>query len=200
MKLATAFAVLALSSSAALADGPTLYTPPVVPPPPTAPVLNWTGVYAGLYYAGAANGEMFDIGGPYVLNNGSFYGGFLGYRHDLGNFVLGGEIARSFGTDLYQNAFPTWAFQNFTDVRVSVGRDFGRALVYLSGGYTTSGFNVGVTPFTYDGWNAGIGLDYMVSDRFFLGAEYVHRSVSRTDNRAWTGEFGVLQVRGGFRF
>ena len=201
MKAALSFAILAFSAGAALADGIGVPpTPPVVPSPPIAYVPDWTGVYAGLYY-GVADGEMFDIGGPYVLNDNANFGGLmLGYRRDLGNFVIGGEIASTFHTDVYQAAFPSWAFNNLTDLRVSVGRDLGRALLYATAGYTTSRFTDGFANYTYDGWNAGIGIDYMVTDRVFLGAEYVYRSLARTDNSAWTGEFGAIQLRGGIRF
>lgn len=90
-KLVLAAVLAAFSTGASVAGGlVTPVEPPVMAPAPaTGP--DWTGPYIGAYY-GLASGEMFDIGGPYVLNNyGSFYGGFAGYRHDFGNFVIGAE-------------------------------------------------------------------------------------------------------------
>lgn len=148
-----------------------------------------------------SNGNMFDIGGPYVLNNNAnHFSGLVGYRYDMGDYVVGGEFSTSASVNMFQAAFPTWAFNRVSDARVTVGRDLGRSLVYVAAGYTNTGFSVGPTNYIYDGWNAGIGIDTMVTDNMFVGAEYVWRSVSRTDLRAWTADFGTIQLRAGFRF
>jgi outer membrane immunogenic protein len=199
--LSISVTALLVGSAMALADGPQLpYEPPVAPPAATVQP-DWGGFHAGIYYAGAASGEMFDIGGPFDLNNdASFYGGFLGYRWDLGRTVIGAELSSTFGTNIYQAAFPTWEFERITDLRAMVGRDMGRALVYVSGGLTTSRFDAGGANHTYNGWNAGIGVDFMVSDRFTAGIEYVYRSLESTTTPGWTGEFGAIQIRGAIRF
>lgn len=144
---------------------------------------------------------MYDFGGPYVLNNAAnFPAGFVGYRHDMGRMVVGGELSTTFDVDMYQQNFPTWAFQSVTDLRATLGYDMGRALVYASAGYTSTGFDVSGTGYTYDGWNAGIGIDYLLSDRVFLGAEYVHRDVARTDLSSWNATFDTLHLRIGMKF
>ena len=195
-----AAAIVAVSTGAALAGS--LETPAdvTVMAPAAEAGTDWTGPYLGAFY-GAASGEMYDIGGPYVLNNdASFFGGFIGYRKDFGNIVVGAEVSTTLGMDMYQAAFPTWEFTGLTDLRATVGYDFGRVLVYASGGYTTSGFQVLPSQFTYDGWNAGVGADFLVTDKIFIGGEYVYRSLSRTTDRSWTGEFGTLQGRIGVQF
>ncbi|WP_323036025.1 outer membrane protein [Pararhodobacter sp.] len=193
--------IMSFTASASFASGPVVVSePPMVQVPVYAAAPDWSGVYGGVYH-GRASGEMFDIGGPYDLDSGSnFTGLFLGYRHDMGDYVVGGEISSTVAMNMQQAAFPTWEFERMTDIRATVGRDFGRTLVYVAGGYTTSTFSPGGGSTTYNGWNLGIGLDYRVTDRFFVGVEYVHRDLSRSDLATWTGEFGTVQIRAGFQF
>jgi len=147
------------------------------------------------------DGDMFDIGGPWALNNnGSLGSGFLGYRHDFGDFVLGAEVSSTLMVDVFQAAFPTWEFTRLTDIRATAGYEVGPALVYAAGGYTTSAFTPGAGSLTYDGWNAGVGVDFALTDNFFIGGEYIYRSISRTTNRNWTADFSTIQVRAGIRF
>lgn len=201
MKTLISFSLAVLLSSTAYAgtlDQPPADTRPAVP---VVAGTDWAGFYGGAFY-GRSSGEMFDFGGPYVLNNdASMYGLFAGYRHDMGNWVLGAELASTVGMDVKQAAFPTWKFERLTDIKATVGYDMGRALVYASAGYSTSRFNWPVAnSATYDGWNAGVGLDYLITDRTFLGVEYVYRSLERKGVPTWTGEFGTFQVRAGFNF
>lgn len=159
----------------------------------------WTGGYAGLF-RGTASGEMYDIGGPYELNdNGNFFGVFAGYRHDFGKIVVGAEMSATMDVDLYQASWPTWEFNSLTDFKAVAGYDLGRALVYVSAGYTTSNFQ-SPNPYNYTGWNAGIGADFRISETFFVGGEYVRRSLSRSDLSTWTGRFDTLQIRAGVNF
>lgn len=201
MKFFTPFAALVLSASTALADGPqpAPTTPFVAPPAASTP--HWSGSYAGLY-VGAAQGNNVDVFGTWPLvSNASLQGAFIGYRRDLGDYVVGVELASTLGTiNLREAAFPTWHFEQVSDLRLTYGRDMGRALVYVAGGYTTGRFNPAGPTNTYDGWNAAVGVDVMVSNRAFVGIEYMHRSVSRTDARTWTADIGALQLRGGLRF
>ena len=200
MKIILAASAIALSFGTAHADSAAYAPIPVTTTAAPANSPDWTGFYAGVNF-GMSSGEMFDIGGPYVLNSdANQISGFLGYRRDLGNYVIGGEISTSVSVDMYQEAFPTWAFNRVSDARVTFGRDLGRTLIYVAGGYTNVGFDVNASSYVYDGWNAGVGVDFMATDRLMIGAEYIWRSVSRTDARSWTGDFGTIQLRAGFRF
>ncbi|MCA2010162.1 outer membrane beta-barrel protein [Pararhodobacter sp. CCB-MM2] len=195
--LSAAFVTFAAAGSA-LASGP------VAPPPPPqivtiAPSYNWTGFYAGAS-AGVHSGEMFDIGGPYDVEG---YTGalFAGYRHDFGRAVLGAEISTSVGTNARQSAFPNWHFNRFTDVRMTAGYNAGRVLPYFAVGYTFSDFRAGgFGDQGYDGMNAAIGVDVMVNDSLFVGAEINRRWLESDSVAGWTGDINTFQVRVGWRF
>ncbi len=196
--LLVASAIALAATTSAMASGPVAPVPPpvVVTVPPS---YDWSGFYAGIG-AGAHDGEMWDIGGPYAVEGETGFV-FVGYRHDFGNYVLGGELSSTFSTTAAQVGFPTWQFNRMTDLRATIGRDLGRALAYVAVGYTNTEFVAG--PFgthTYNGWNAGLGIDMMVTDHFFVGAEYIWRNLESTTTAGWTGEFGTIQLRGGWRF
>lgn len=192
--------VMILAAGTASANGTATETPPAAV---KFDANDWSGFYAGLSHGmgvGSSN-EMYDIGGPYVLNtDASFPAGFVGYRHDMGRMVVGGELSTTFDVNMYQQAWPNWTFNSLTDLRATLGYDMGRALVYASAGYTTSSFDAEGSEYTYDGWNAGIGIDYLLSDRVFLGAEYVHRDVARSDLSSWNGSFDTFHLRIGMNF
>lgn len=196
-KLMYSTAVLALTASAGLASGPEI---PVLPPVLEPAGTDWGGLYFG-GFIGVSRGPMYDIGGPYYLTNDSRAAGFMiGYRHDFGNFVGGVEFASTADINMQQAGFPTWRFLDMADLRAIAGYEFGQALVFASAGATNSRFTSGATVYNYNGWNAGVGVDYLVSDSAFIGAELVHRDLKRTTNSAWTGVFNSIQVRGGVNF
>lgn len=196
--LLIATAVTLATATSALASGP------IAPPPPPeivtiAPTYDWTGFYAGASF-GAHSGEMFDIGGPFDVEG---YSGslFAGYRHDFGRAVLGAEIATTVGTNARQSAFPGWHFDRFTDVRMTLGYNAGRVLPYIALGYTYGDFRAGgFGNQDYNGMNAAIGVDVMINQHMFLGAEYNRRDLESTTNTGWTGDIDTFQIRGGWRF
>jgi outer membrane immunogenic protein len=191
-------AIVALSVGAAAASGPEVVVVPVIEP--VAVGTDWSGVYFG-GFIGMSRGPMYDIGGPYNLTNDASAAGFmLGYRGDFGSFVGGVELASTAGINMQQVGFPGWRFLSMTDARVMAGYEFGNALVFGSAGATHSTFTDGGTIYNYNGWNAGIGVDYLISDNAFIGAEIVHRDLKRTDLTTWTGVFNSLQIRGGIIF
>lgn len=201
MKTIQTLAALAVMTVPAMAGNLAEPVDPVIAAPVVAD-SNWSGAYAGLFAGVALDGKMYDIGGPYFLNNDAYFGGgFIGYRHDLGDLVVGAEVSTTALVNVYQAAFPAWKFTSLTDLRATLGYDMGDALVYVAGGYTTSAFQTPVK-YTYDGFNVGAGIDYMVTDNFFLGGEVVYRNLSRTPAvvPAWTGTFTSVQVRAGYRF
>ena len=198
MKTLFAAALSAVSASAAFASGP------IAPPPPpevftvTPPSYDWSGFYAGIG-VGRNSGDMFDIGGPYSVEGNSTFA-FGGYRHDMGRVVVGAELQTTLSTNAHQSAFPTWVFDRFTDLRASVGVEVGRVLPYLAAGYTWSEFTPAGPSQRYNGWNAAIGADVMVSNRVFVGLEYSRRWLESTSTPGWTGDIDTVQLRAGFRF
>lgn len=172
--LATAMALA--MTTASYAGG---YTAPTVTVTPIieAPVdMGWTGGYAGV----AAGTEKVTVG-PLEADE-TAYGVFAGYRQDLGNTVVGGELSHTKveGVDL-----------SGTVAEVQVGADAGRLLPYASVGYGK--FEAGDAD--AEGIVYGVGADYRVNDKVLVGVKY---------NRADLKDEGVdvenLTARLGFRF
>ncbi|WP_299843808.1 porin family protein [uncultured Paracoccus sp.] len=193
MKLAIAAVAATLTAGSAFAGG---YTSPVVETPVIAPVVpvavdagtDWTGFYAGVQYgqgsAEASDGTESDF---------DAYGVHGGYTHDFGNYVLGGELDyNKVDLDEGDGDADLWR------LRGRAGYDMGKFLPYVTlGAAHISGDNdLSETDVTY-----GIGGEYMVNDRFTVGAEYTKQDFSDVQNVDGLDlDTDMVQVRASFRF
>ncbi|MCZ8333594.1 MAG: outer membrane beta-barrel protein [Rhodobacteraceae bacterium] len=164
---------------------------PMVAPAPMAmpaPSTDWSGLYAGgqLGYG--------DVGSTGALaGDGMTAGVFAGYRADFGQFVTGVEgnfdwanIDLGGGTSL----------DSISRLKLIGGYDVGPALVYG----TVAAVRADTTLGADNGWGAGIGVDYAVTQQMTLGAELMEH---RFDNFVGSGtdiEATTLNARVGFRF
>ena len=205
MRLSAAVAAGLLAATAAHAGGttePAPVAPVTVAPAPTA--YDWSGAYGGLSFAsvdprasstvGAADNEPFDedmafgVFGGYLFQSGSLvYGGELGYTSYEGEFVN----------------FPGFLIEDIIEIRGRVGYAAGRALISASVGYAMQHYvDPGSAGIDMDGLTYGLGVDYAVTDRVFVGLEYVVRDIEGTD--PVSGQLGVedesVRLRIGLRF
>ncbi len=221
-KLLATTAVLLGTASVAVAGN--VAPPPVDPAPyvPPAPAMtDWSGFYLGLSGGWGSgdyqpNPNANPLPAAYSFD-GLAYGGFVGYNYQLDSgLVLGGEIAFGMGSmDLDQDGTntptpqPTFDAQT-VDFKVRVGFAADRALVYAFGGYTTvEGDNFSkpagwttIGNFDGDGYIFGGGVDFLVTDNLFVGAEYAYRDVedSNNDPITWDGSASTISARVGFKF
>ena len=196
MKFALAAIAATLTTGSAIAGG---YATPVVEAAPiaaapVAPVVieqtsDWTGFYAGLQYGKSSGAKTDDIDfGTYGLHGG--------YLHDLGKFVVGGELDYNKVKIDINNVKGKG---HVTRLRARAGYDLGRFLPYATIGaaYMSTelpGFDISGISATY-----GIGADFKVSERFTVGAEYTRNN---SDNVFGAKDLagGLMQLRGSFRF
>ncbi len=168
---------------------------------------DWSGFYAGLS-AGKASGDMqyFNNGAPDTREDidGSRAGLFAGYNVQSGALVYGGELAWSTGDVEFA---PGYGFTDFLDVKGRLGYATGTVLVYGTLGYTTGNWEEeGFPALTSDGLAYGLGMDVRVSDRFFVGGEYLWRKIESEHFPAPVsqynvdGDFGTFSLRLGLRF
>lgn len=191
MKTTLLAAVIAgLAGSAAIAGSPDTYIEYDYVDPPVLDAT-WAGFYGGII-GGIQSGEVSPIALTFDATN---YGVFGGYNVQKDKLVFGIEVAGQVGTLKVPAPLD---IDMLIDAKARVGYSFGDALVFASGGYTTFGstaLGIGAK-----GWNAGAGVDYAVTDRFFLGGEYVYRDLGTSVPAG----FGVTshggQLRAGFRF
>lgn len=132
------------------------------------------------------------------------YGVGVGYDMNMGGVVLGveGEYMESQAKTEYDTA----GFTEFGVANIDAGRDLyagvrvgvplgERALVYAKGGYTNARLNVLATDNTtdtdtdinLDGWRAGAGAEFALTDNFFIKAEYRYSNYGEGEIEAPSG-------------
>ncbi|MCW3781188.1 outer membrane protein [Defluviimonas salinarum] len=170
---------------------------PVVEAPiaPVAPVVvgtDWTGFYVG---GDLGYGDVSTTGED---GDGLMYGLRGGYDYDFGNWVLGGRLDYDWSDiNLANNA---GSVDSVWRLGARAGADLGRTLIYGIGGYTEADATVGGTSYSDDGWFLGIGADYLITDRWTVGAEIL---THQYDNFGGTGtdvDATTASVTAGFRF
>lgn len=122
--------------------------------------------------------------------------------------VYGGELAFS-RADLAFATFPDEDLDKIVDLKGRIGYASGPILLYGVLGWSQATYDKNTdfpnNNLDLDGLLLGIGLDYMVTDRIFLGGEVSRRrydgsldipDVGRTTEHNVT----LIQVRAGFRF
>lgn len=193
--LSTALVFAASAASAGSLADPVVQAEPTV----VASVVSWAGFYAG-GLAGMGTGKVGNAG-EMDSDLPSFdvtrYGAFAGYNYAFGNgLVAGAEIAYSMG-DWAQDGTTT----TYLDLKGRIGFELDRALIYVSGGYTLGTLTYEDETFRDGaGWNAGVGIDYLVTDGVFLGIEYLYRDVTDYDGGLGEDQEGTILARVGIKF
>lgn len=181
----------------AVAGAADLHSPRLLPPAPLLPAYySWTGFYVGaqLGYAwGSDRTRPFDTatriptGGDFRYSNDSVLGGgHAGFNYQLGSVVLGieGDIEavnlRGGFNDAEGSGHAQRDWQ--ASLRGRIGYAFDQVLVYATGGASFTEFDyryfnpvVGFgenAQISRTGWNAGLGVNYALTDNLILGAEY----------------------------
>jgi len=147
---------------------------------------DWTGFYAGIH----VGTSEFTSGG--VRDSDPSMGLHAGYDYDLGNFVVGGELAYDAGAEYTLGG--TTQSTKTARIKLKGGYDLGRILVYGV---------VGVARFEgdsarRDGFTLGLGANYKVTDRITIGAEYLHDSLD--DVGAVGADMDTVTLRASYRF
>lgn len=192
--MAMTAAAVTLGAMPALAGGPVAAVEePMVAPAPVpvaAPSADWSGLYGGVQLGYG------DVGSSTGTADGNGFSGgiFGGYRADFGQFVAGVEgnydktdIALGGGAD---------SLDSIARLKLIGGYDMGPALVYGTVAAVRADSSLGAD----NGWGAGIGVDYALTDRMTLGAEVMEH---RFDNFAGSGanlDATTVNARLGFKF
>ena len=148
-------------------------------PAPEAAVADWSGFYAGLSYNRALGGsvEAYADSSATVpfnqadLNGDTGFGIFAGYNIQRGNLVFGGE----FGLVQQENnaiGYPNSFLEDLMQIRGRAGYAVGKFLAYGTLGLAQADFDDGGSIFDLSGVTYGVGVQYLVSERIFVGGEY----------------------------
>jgi len=158
------------------------------------------GAFDG-FYVGAAAGRAMGDGTPFDFGDGTAYGAVVGYSMQRGSLVYGVELGHSAVDGL--NVGPI-DIDRVTDLRGRLGHVTGDLMVYGALGWSWSHAEHSTTGAEgdLDGANFGVGLEYNVNERLFVGADYTLRDVSGIYGAATDMDVDLnsLSLRVGFRF
>jgi outer membrane immunogenic protein len=165
--------------------------------PSMTPAFSWTGVYFGVEGGGGFGRENYtdnSVAGipPGVAigqsPSGGIFGGVLGYRYQVGQFVLGVEGTPAWAA-LLGSVFPgagvtdSFKVSSLYTATGQAGWALDRALLYVKGGWAGASVNTSISTAaggfanqtqSDGGWTAGVGLDYAVWHDLIVGIEYDH--------------------------
>ena len=175
---------------------------PVVEPQVTAPAPviavvqsgDWTGLYSGV---SLGFGKSFTKG---IAQDGTLHiaGVNLGYRYNYGTIVVGGEL--SYSKDNINVGLGSRTVNNTTALKLIVGKDLGRTLVYGTVGAARADATLAGVKASDTGFSLGIGADYALTRQWTVGGAL---EASRFNNFNGTGvrlEDTSLVLKVGYRF
>ena len=190
-----------LAGTTAYAGG---YTAPIIEAaaPAVAPVAtpdtSWTNTYFGLQ----AGHSSTDFSGPgaAAANTGDFphYGLHIGYQHEVGKLVLGGEVAYDLiSPDVGKDG-------DIFSARARAGYDAGKFQPYVTVGLSHLDADVADVRESKNGITYGLGVEYRVADAFSVGADYTMTKWSDVSNTVVGSgtdmDAGRAQVRFSYRY
>jgi hypothetical protein len=150
----------------------------------------WSGFYAG---ARAGAGSVGALTGREPLVS---YGIQLGYRRDLGAYVIGAELGYEQLDPASRAAFDDHA----SHLTFSLGRDMGRVLPYVLIGKGSLTFRGPGPRSSDDGAYAGAGVAYAITPHLIGSAEALHGFYRDFDHFGVDRSFDTLVLGMAYRF
>ncbi|MBF9059561.1 outer membrane beta-barrel protein [Rhodobacterales bacterium HKCCSP123] len=204
-----------LASFAGPLDAPPAEPPVVVdahvPPSPTS----FDGFYGGLSFAGVrASGdyELFQecvsqcgpgITGSYDFDHGHGFGGFLGYNHQQGNVVFGGEGRLLSFSDIGDEFL---SIESVVDISARIGLPLGDALLFGGGGVSFANYDALGISGSMSGYHLRAGIEYNITDRWFVGGDFTMRQFDDVEieypsaTETSSIDINSVSLRAGIRF
>lgn len=159
----------------------------------------WSGMYFGLQ-TGSDNSELSKGDVSADFPDSTDIGAHFGYMRDMGAVVVGGEAEYGSLTfdDLDGDA-------TVLRLKARVGYDAGKFMPYLTVGVANFSINEPGDDISETGFSAGLGIDYMATDKFIVGAElltdrYNSFAEDQVGESGVTYTFNAIEVRASLRF
>lgn len=167
--------------------------PVAVAPAPAPAGADWTGFYAGANLGyGQLEAEGFDED-----TEGATYGLHAGYLYDLGSLVVGAEVEYDV-TDITDEATGI-DLDSVARLKGRLGYDAGAFLPYVTAGAAQASTS-GALEAEDNGYFAGLGVDYQVSQNIRVGAEVLQHQFEDFDGTGTDIDATTASVRVGFTF
>lgn len=196
LALATGFAAPAAVQAGGLVQPvaePMVATPVIE----VAPAWSWTGFYGG---ASLGYGDVNSDGD--VADGSGVIGGVLGgYRYDFGNFV-GGIEADYDWADIGLGDNDASSLDAIYRLKLQAGVPVGdgRTFVYGTAGIARANTSILGEDVNSNGWVAGVGADYAITDQWILGGEVLWNQFDDFGNSGIDGDVMTVKARLAYRF
>ncbi len=194
----TSMLLVTTLAAPAFAGGPVEPIPePVVAAPVAAPV-NTGGEWGGAYVGAQLGYADVDSNGGGLDGDGVLGGVHAGYRYDFGTAVVGGEL--DYDTASIDLGGAAGELDSVTRLKLMAGADLGRTLVYGTAGYAYAEASVGGASLSDDGWFAGLGADYALTDQWRVGAELLTHKFDNFDGSGVDLDVNTVKAKVSFAF
>jgi outer membrane immunogenic protein len=177
---------------------------------PTSALADWNGVYAGVSAGQFSEGEwIFDNVLSFEIDDAETFGLFFGTMAKSNQLVYGFEAElMSADEPIIQSGRGDVVASPIVDLKMRVGYDLGNVLPYGVVGLSTMSIEGPLsTNVTSAGLNYGLGVDYLIANRFIVGIEYLARRTSgevEVEGFFGTSEIEVnsdnLSIRAAYKF
>ncbi|MGB7263350.1 MAG: outer membrane beta-barrel protein [Albidovulum sp.] len=172
---------------------------PIAEAPVIAPVapVNYGGDWTG-GYVGAQLGYG-DVSATGLDGDGLLYGLRGGYDWDLGNWVVGAGVDWD-KTDIDLGTTAGDQLDSVARLKLRAGYDLGQTLVYGTAGAARAKADIGGVSRSDNGWFAGIGAEYALTDQWSVGGEILTHQFNDFDSTGIDVDATTATVNVGFRF
>ncbi len=199
MKHIAAFALATLIGAPAFAGGMTtpIEEPIVAPAPVIAPTRadgDWSGFYTGIQLGyGDVNSSTDTLDG-----NGLIGGVHAGYRFDFGTYVVGAEL--DYDASKIDLGAGADELDSVTRLKLQAGADLGRTYLYGTLGAAYADATVGGVSLNDNGYFAGLGADYAVSDNWSVGSELLFHKFDNFDGSGVDLDVTTIKAKLSYQF
>lgn len=150
-----------------------------------AAAQDWSGSYGGLSLTNLRGDWQHRNASGVVYNDGAYsndagLGLFAGYNFQSGQFVYGAEVAVAQPGGFCFEEYPNECTDRLVDLKARLGFAAGSALVYGVAGMTRADYDLGGTQ-VLTGTAYGLGLDFRLSEKYFVGGEVLRRELDYAD-------------------
>jgi len=171
---------------------------------------DWGGIYFG--GATASNTGDYNLFGtnpvftdPTYGLSGNMSSVFAGFNVDAGLLVYGIEFETTvLGTTPSTALAPNNAdyLASVTDLKARAGYEMGNALIYATAGTSFGNFEYMTDMTAVSGMSYGIGIDLLITPTYFVGIEYLSRSMTGVVSAPDEVDVNVdsLSIRAGMLF
>jgi outer membrane immunogenic protein len=148
--------------------------------PTAVSAQDWSGFYGGLTF-GNGTGRLGVEGTPGYDLKGQVRGAFAGYSMQSGSLVYGAELAYQ-SAEIFLVPSTNQGADRLIDLKGRLGYATGSAVIYGVLGYSSNRFFAKSDTSTGGGLAYGVGVDYKLTPRAFVGAEYLVRDMHNDED------------------